>query len=117
MSNTKTKTARQQYYQDNKEYWRLKGREKRDKNRQYVAQIKQGWVCKCGESDPCCVDFHHRDQSKKEFTIQRAIMNCGLETLKAEIAKCDMLCANCHRKLHAKIGYGNPNTPVKLVID
>ncbi len=50
-----------------------------------------------GESRKECLLFHHRDRSQKEFTIGNIIRNgVSLETLQREIAKCDVLCANCH---------------------
>jgi hypothetical protein len=56
----------------------------------------------CGESDPVCLDFHHRDPSIKSFEIARGVKCRSLEAVQAEIAKCDVVCANCHRKRHAK---------------
>ena len=56
----------------------------------------------CGESEPICIDFHHIDPSKKDFTIgQHRSRNKIL--LQAEIDKCVCLCANCHRKVHAGV--------------
>ena len=55
---------------------------------------------KCGiESEYPIYDLHHRDPSLKEFKISRAIRH-KWETLLAEIEKCDLLCANCHRIVH-----------------
>ena len=53
----------------------------------------------CGERDPRCLDFHHRNPSEK--TVGIAWGRAGLDTLLKEIEKCDVLCANCHRKLHS----------------
>lgn len=57
----------------------------------------------CSESRIECLDFHHRDSSQKEFCIALA-PNMGVsdERLESEIAKCDILCANCHRIRTAK---------------
>lgn len=54
----------------------------------------------CGESEPFCIDFHHKNPSEKEFTISKKT-NLGKDKLLAEIQKCICLCANCHRKVHA----------------
>ena len=56
----------------------------------------------CGESDPICLDFHHKDASQKKFTIASEAGNMAIPKLMEEIAKCNLLCSNCHRKLHAK---------------
>jgi len=53
----------------------------------------------CGESDPRCLSFHHRDPSKKEHNIS-SLKRCSWELIKVEIVKCDILCGNCHRKVH-----------------
>lgn len=57
--------------------------------------------CTCGESDPCCIDFHHVDPAAKRFVLHSAIRT-GFQRLRSELLKCICLCANCHRKLHAK---------------
>jgi hypothetical protein len=58
---------------------------------------------RCGESDPACLDLHHRDPRTKDRTLARAVqLKWSPAKLRAEIEKCDVLCANCHRKLHAR---------------
>lgn len=54
----------------------------------------------CGESDPVCLDFHHRDGKQKKATVSSMTFKTSMKPLLEEIAKCDLLCANCHRKLH-----------------
>jgi chromosome segregation ATPase len=46
------------------------------------------------------LEFDHRDPSAKSFVISDGYRET-LKALKAEIAKCDVRCANCHRKRHA----------------
>lgn len=54
--------------------------------------------CDCGVSDLECLDYHHIDQTTLEsrvpsiHTFQKSIR---------EMTKCIVLCANCHRKIHA----------------
>jgi hypothetical protein len=59
--------------------------------------------CPCSESDPVCLTFHHKDPKEKEFEIGACISK-GLswEKILIEIAKCEVLCMNCHAKYHAK---------------
>lgn len=69
----------------------------------WVASLKIR-CSRCPESDPVCLDFHHRDPSDKDIAITRAARNgWSKERLAAEIDKCDVLCANCHRKEHARL--------------
>lgn len=55
----------------------------------------------CGENHPATLHFHHRDPEKKDFSLAEAV-NYGysIERIKREIAKCIVLCANCHAKEH-----------------
>ena len=51
----------------------------------------------CGESDPVVLEFDH--QRDKDFAISKAVqMRIGVKRLVAEIAKCVVRCANCHRR-------------------
>lgn len=68
--------------------------------REYLADKKCG---RCGESHPSCLDFHHRDPSMKVVNVSQSVNRCwSIEKILKEVAKCDILCANCHRKLHYK---------------
>ena len=54
----------------------------------------------CGYSGSVtALEFHHRDASSKEFNIGTA--SVSRERLWSEAAKCDLVCANCHRARHA----------------
>lgn len=68
---------------------------------EYVIEVKKQGCSKCPEKHSACLDFHHVDPSTKVYGIS-VLVNCnfGLETIKQEIEKCILLCANCHRKLH-----------------
>lgn len=51
----------------------------------------------CGYNAHAAVlDFDHRDPSTKVMTIASNTIR-SLAVLKAEIEKCDVVCANCHR--------------------
>lgn len=96
--------AQKKHYQDNKERYKKQLQERRRKNREYVWSIKEQSSCsKCGESHPACLDFHHPDDVEKENSIARAAVDWGLTRIKKEIAKCIILCANCHRKHHFEL--------------
>lgn len=46
------------------------------------------------------LEFHHKDPSIKEHIVSAFR---SIESMKAEAAKCIVLCSNCHRELHAGI--------------
>jgi formate-dependent nitrite reductase cytochrome c552 subunit len=46
---------------------------------------------------PCAMDFDHREPATKIAGVTRLIGRAGTERLLAEAAKCDIVCANCHR--------------------
>lgn len=48
------------------------------------------------------LDFHHRDPGQKDFSLSNAALT-SFEKVKAELDKCDLLCANCHREEHARL--------------
>ena len=63
---------------------------------------KQGCV-RCKIKDPRVLEFHHLDTSKKEFNIADYYYSqYSSERLEQEIKKCTVICANCHRILHAE---------------
>lgn len=78
--------------------------QKASRNRKYlyISQYKVERGCRdCGEKHPACLDLHHRDPSQKKERISKlAAENASMERIKAEMGKCDVLCANCHRKHH-----------------
>ena len=52
----------------------------------------------CGGSfPPCAMDFDHRPDEHKLFGVTRMIGRSGTPRILAEVAKCDIVCANCHR--------------------
>jgi hypothetical protein len=52
---------------------------------------------KCDETNWFVFDLDHRDPSLKEFTIGNRKHDVSISRLMNEIAKCDLVCANCHR--------------------
>jgi hypothetical protein len=48
------------------------------------------------------LEFHHVDPEGKDFTLAHA-KNTNFEKIKAELDKCVVLCANCHREEHARL--------------
>lgn len=95
-------------YVDNYKRWATENRaqavavQSRHRTRRWVLlnSIKALLGCvRCGEKDPRCLDFHHLDEDQKVCTVSQ--MLCwAFDKLMAEVLKCEILCANCHRKHH-----------------
>ena len=68
----------------------------KQKRAKFLADLKNVPCKDCGCSYPSYVmDFDHKEN--KQFTIAKAKHDVSLPTLLVEIAKCDVICANCHR--------------------
>jgi len=92
------------WYQRHKERLLERSKQHDEELRQWLGQYKSKLCCvKCGENHPACLQFHHRNREEKSFTISQVIgrrRNISLRKLEKEISKCDILCGNCHAKLH-----------------
>lgn len=61
-----------------------------------VAFLREHPCVDCGESDPIVLEFDHlRD---KKFGIGQGMRDRPWQDVLAEIEKCDVVCANCHRR-------------------
>ena len=72
---------------------------------------KRGGCCEqCGvEGEDSFFDFHHINPDEKEIPINK-VWRMAEHKREAELAKCIMVCPNCHRKLHMAMGeYGINN--------
>jgi len=78
--------------------WQKQNRRKlRDERKALL--LKDAKCIDCGIDDIRVLDFHHRDRQEKELGIAKAY-SYSLERIMNETAKCDILCANCHRIRH-----------------
>ena len=89
------------YYEANRErYAELDTQRKRQlriKRTKFLIEYFASNACvDCGERDPVVLEFDHlRDKS---FNIGSKLVHCSWEKVLAEIAKCEVVCANCHRR-------------------
>lgn len=83
--------------------------------RQTLIDEAGGKCQRCGYSRNLgALQFHHRDPALKLFTVSGSY-NLSLARLRAESAKCDLVCANCHAEVewpHLNM-YGQSSSPVK----
>jgi hypothetical protein len=76
----------------------------RSQKRSFFKEYQSNCFCKCGESHPACLHFHHLNDKTKIANISKMVNNnaFSLKQLKEEISKCVVLCANCHAKITAE---------------
>lgn len=55
------------------------------------------------DGPPALFEFHHWDAAEKDFGLSESGIPRRWEKTLAELAKCVMLCANCHREVHAGV--------------
>lgn len=94
------KKVRCEFYWKNKESFKKRNNINNAKymkrNLQFkIDFLKQNPCIDCGEKDPIVLEFDHRKD--KEYNVS-AMNYLSLNKLSKEIAKCDVRCANCHRK-------------------
>jgi hypothetical protein len=91
------------YYLRNKPRFADRNRVRYTARAQYVYDYLVEHSClDCAETDPVVLDFDHlRD---KEHDISWLIRYGTLARIRREIAKCEVVCANCHRRRTARRG-------------
>lgn len=97
------KAYRRQHYVDNKRKYVAKARRNTrnmvDDNRRHIlAHLRCHPCVDCGTTDIEVLEFDHREPSEKAFAIGPAMWRKNWTLLSAEIQKCDVRCANCHRR-------------------
>lgn len=65
-----------------------------------LAKEYAGAKCSLCGYDKCqaALEFHHLDPNEKDFNISHS--NKSFESMKPELDKCILVCANCHREIH-----------------
>ena len=66
-----------------------------------------GKCSRCGY-DRCvdALEFHHVNPVEKEFKLGSG-NTMSWQEYKRELAKCILVCSNCHKEIHSEIGYKN----------
>lgn len=94
----KQKEYQKQHYLKNKNKYRKTTKNNRKRNKEFVHCLKKQCV-ECGCNDKLCLDFHHlKDKNRSLAQLIRDAVS--LDILQKEIDKCQVLCANCHKKQH-----------------
>ena len=75
-------------------------RERKTAKKQYLWDYLLKNPCShCGEQDPVVLEFDHLDPNLKVAAVsEMASDDASYEAIDREISKCQILCANCHRR-------------------
>lgn len=67
------------------------------KRKAIIQKLKARPCMDCGgQFPPYAMDFDHRDSETKRHGVAH-VLRFGAKSFQDEIAKCDIVCANCHR--------------------
>lgn len=94
----KERLSRRKHYTNHKKYYLDRNQRKAELIKDEIRKIKESTPCAdCKNKYPFYVmDFDHREDENKEYCVSQ-MMGIGRSKILAEIAKCDIVCANCHR--------------------
>lgn len=95
------------YNQTNKETLLAKKKVRRTEQRALIWDHKRKPCTDCGiQYDPWVMDFDHV-RGKKRFNLNRLVkISASWNTIQEEIAKCEVVCSNCHRARTHRRAYG-----------
>jgi hypothetical protein len=98
-----------EYYERNKtgrqQQIRARAIIQRDLARRYILDYFEAHPCvDCGETNKVVLEFDHVRGSKSGNISSMMSLGVNLDTIKKEIEKCDVRCANCHKIITAKRG-------------
>lgn len=100
------RVAVKNHYNANKEQYLLRRDESTERKKDYVRSLKENATCKdCGNKYPHYIlQFDHVETKTENVSV---LVSNSWNKLLAEIAKCDIVCANCHaaRTYHRRIGH------------
>jgi 5-methylcytosine-specific restriction endonuclease McrA len=91
-------------YADRREQIKRAVAKRRKRIKAMAVQYRGGKCMICGYDK--CVDalsFHHVNPSKKEFGLGLGGLTRAWSRVKREADKCVLICANCHREVHAGV--------------
>lgn len=92
--------------------WRQQKQDSKEKRRGWIDELKSKPCTDCGCTfDPVCMDFDHIGTDKTLNVSQMVARNFAKGIIEQEIAKCELVCANCHRLRTKKRHLGIPFRP------
>jgi hypothetical protein len=94
---TTEQRRKRRYYERNRSHVLANHKARQRVMLEYLQGIKSSPCADCGGVfDPECMDFDHRPGTQKFKSVSH-LKQYTLERVRAEVGKCDVVCANCHR--------------------
>lgn len=91
-------------YADRRDYMIRAVSRRRKRIREMAVDYLGGKCFYCGYSKClAALDFHHIDETTKEFGLSQNGMTRSWDKTKKELQKSILVCSNCHREIHAGI--------------
>lgn len=91
-------------YSDRAEYLKTAVSKRRKTLKQLALGYKGDKCSLCGYAKcSAALEFHHFDENKKDFGLSRKGLTRSWKRVAQELDKCLLVCANCHREIHAGI--------------
>ena len=89
-------------YRHRAEYLKMAVARRRKQLKQKALIYKGSKCCICGYNKyEGALEFHHLEPDKKDFSLSVRGLTRSWERIVVELDKCILVCANCHRELHA----------------
>ncbi len=102
----KQKECHRRYYEANREkvleQIKARNRENRRKAKEFIHNYLSSHPCvDCGEEDIIVLEFDHV-RGNKVGDVKKMMFSHSIASIQEEINKCEIRCANCHRRVTHK---------------
>lgn len=108
----RNRAYQKKWYEANKEEHKKRTKANKikhyERNKQRINDLKSYPCTDCGNCfNPVAMDYDHINPSNKKINISKMMNAYSWERIQEEIAKCELVCANCHRvRTHERIKMG-----------
>lgn len=93
------------HYEEHKKYYLEKAKKRNSQMRLAASRFLWDYLSShscvdCGESDPIVLEFDHKKNKISDVSFLARV--ASLDKIKEEVEKCEIRCANCHRRRTSK---------------
>ncbi len=101
-------------YKDREDLYKAQKRHRLKVRAQLFEYLSNNPCVDCGEKDPIVLEFDHRDTKQKFKIIAKMLSgHYAWSSVLKEVNKCDVRCANCHRrKTYIQLGSWGRTKPL-----